>query len=85
MAERNTADAFTRLQRGMLRLALSFYGHDEELDKKLKKLGNLVRKGQRDAKLQRLIDGIIESIVALDLRAKNSAAAAGHRLAAGIA
>ena len=82
VAERNTADAFTRLQRGMLRLALSFYGHDEELDKKLKELGKLVRKGQRDAKLQRLIDGIIESIVALDLRAKNSADTSGDAAAA---
>jgi len=52
-----------RLQRGVLRLALSFHGQHPELDKHLKELGTLIRNGKKDDELQNLIDEIVDTIV----------------------
>jgi len=57
------AETISRLQRGVLRLALSFHGQHPKLDNLLKELGTLIRRGQKDNELQRLIDEIVETIV----------------------
>ena len=65
--ERASAETISRLQRGILRLALAYHGRNADLDGKLKELGGLLRAGRRDAMLQRLIDEIVNTIVSLDL------------------
>ena len=67
-AERVGVETISRLQRGILRLALAYHGKSSDLDKKLKELGGLVRAGRRDASLQRLIDEIVNTIVSLELQ-----------------
>ncbi len=67
VADRVASETISRLQRGILRLALAYHGRSPDLDKKLKEMGGLVRAGRRDALLQRLIDEIVSTIVALDL------------------
>ena len=67
VADRAASETISRLQRGILRLALAYHGRSADLDKKLKELGGLVRAGRRDAGLQRLIDEIVNTIVTLDL------------------
>ena len=62
-----TNETITRLQRGILRLALSFHGQNPELDTRLKELGSLLRSGTKDERLQRLIDEIVDIIVAQDI------------------
>ncbi|MBK8959496.1 MAG: diguanylate cyclase [Proteobacteria bacterium] len=66
-ADRVASETISRLQRGILRLALAYHGRSPDLDKKLKELGGLVRAGRRDALLQRLIDEIVNTIVTLNL------------------
>ena len=39
----SAGETISRLQRGVLRLALSYHGQHPELDKLLKKLGLLIR------------------------------------------
>ena len=65
--DRAAAEMVSRLQRGILRLALAYHGRSSDLDKKLKEVGGLVRAGQRDALLQKLIDEIVSTIVSLNL------------------
>lgn len=67
------AETVTRLQRGILRLALAYHGQNQELDARLKKLGGLLRSGKRDATLQTLIDEIVDTIVSLDLDRRGGA------------
>lgn len=71
-------ETVARLQRGILRLALAYHGQDPGLDAKLKELGGLLRGGKRDARLQALIDEIVDTIVALDLDRKPAAATAAQ-------
>ncbi|MFT4581368.1 MAG: diguanylate cyclase [Gammaproteobacteria bacterium] len=59
----NSKEVISRLQRGVLRLALSFHGTHPALDKKLKELGTLIRNGKKDEDLQRLIDEVVDTIV----------------------
>ncbi|MCB1746543.1 MAG: diguanylate cyclase [Gammaproteobacteria bacterium] len=65
--ERVAAETISRLQRGILRLALAYHGRNAELDTKLKEFGHLIRSGQRNGNRQKLIDEIVETIVSLDL------------------
>lgn len=58
-----SAETISRLQRGVLKLALSFHGQHRELDERLQKLGVLIRQGTTDDRLQRLIDEIVDTIV----------------------
>ena len=74
--DRAATETISRLQRGIMRLALAYHGRSADLDKKLKELGGLVRAGRRDANLQRLIDEIVDTIVTLDLEPARNAAAA---------
>ena len=67
------------LQRGVLRLALSFYGQHPELDNRLKKLGTLIRGEHKDEELQQLIDEIVDTIISQDL-AQNPKQRAGRTL-----
>lgn len=67
VAERAVTETIGRLQRGILRLALAYHGRSSELDRKLKELGGLIRSGQRDGVLHRLIDEIVGTIVSLNL------------------
>ncbi|MDP6183582.1 MAG: GGDEF domain-containing protein [Gammaproteobacteria bacterium] len=65
----SAGETISRLQRGVLRLALSYHGQHPELDKLLKKLGLLIR-GQSDRKndeLQSLIDEIVDTILSQGL------------------
>jgi len=77
VVDRASAETISRLQRGILRLALAYHGRSADLDKKLKELGGLVRAGRRDALLQKLIDEIVNTIVTLDLEpaSRNGASA----------
>jgi cell fate (sporulation/competence/biofilm development) regulator YlbF (YheA/YmcA/DUF963 family) len=59
----NSKEIISRLQRGVLRLALSFHGIHPTLDQKLKELGTLIRNGKKDEDLQRLIDEVVDTIV----------------------
>ncbi|MFT4564519.1 MAG: diguanylate cyclase (GGDEF)-like protein [Gammaproteobacteria bacterium] len=59
----NSKEIVSRLQRGVLRLALSFHGTHPGLDKQLKELGTLIRNGKKDEELQCLIDEIVNTIV----------------------
>lgn len=52
-----------RLQRAVLKLALSFRGKNSRLDELLKRLGMLMKEGRPDGDLQALIDEIVEAIV----------------------
>jgi diguanylate cyclase len=61
------SETISRLQRGILRLALSYHGQNQELDAHLHELGTLLRSGTKDARLQRLIDEIVDIIVAQDM------------------
>lgn len=76
VADRVASETISRLQRGILRLALAYHGRSPDLDKKLKELGGLVRAGRRDALLQRLIDEIVNTIVSLNLEPAIGTAAA---------
>ena len=67
VADRVATETISRLQRGILRLALAYHGRSSDLDRKLKELGGLVRTGRRDGELQRLIDEIVSTIVSLNL------------------
>jgi len=62
-----SSETISRLQRGILRLALAYHGQNVDLDAKLKQLGVLIRNGQRDSGLQQLIDEIVDTIVSLDI------------------
>ncbi len=59
----NPADTISRLQRGVLKLALSFQGQSKELDHRMKELSTLIRGGQKDSRLQSVIDEIVDTIV----------------------
>lgn len=63
----SAAETISRLQRGILRLALSYHGQNQLLDTHLHELGTLVRTGKKDDRLQRLIDEIVDIIVAQDI------------------
>lgn len=78
--DRAGAETISRLQRGILRMALAYHGQNPELDAKLKQLGVLIRNGQRDAGLQQLIDEIVDTIVSLDIGKSEAppATAAAH-------
>jgi len=73
------AETISRLQRGILRLALSFHGQNEQLDEHLHELGGLVRSGTKDERLQRLIDEIVDIIVAQEI-AQNADQRGGRTL-----
>jgi len=47
-AERASLLTAARLQRAVLKLAFSFYGHSPDLDERLKRLGNLIKAGRKD-------------------------------------
>lgn len=53
-----------RMQRAVLKLAFSFYGHSPDLDERLKRLGNLIKAGRKDGIVQALIDEVVELIIA---------------------
>lgn len=74
-------ETISRLQRGILRLALSYHGQNPQLDAHLHELGMLVRNGTKDARLQRLIDEIVDIIVAQDIT-QNSSQKGGRTLCA---
>ncbi|MDA0824870.1 MAG: hypothetical protein O3C28_20975, partial [Proteobacteria bacterium] len=59
----NSKEIISRLQRGVLRLALSFHGIHATLDQQRKELGTLIRNGKKDEDLQRLIDEVVDTIV----------------------
>lgn len=75
------AETISRLQRGILRLALSYHGQNPALDAHLHELGALVRNGTKDERLQRLIDEIVDIIVAQDI-AQNASQKGGRTLCA---
>lgn len=59
----NPAETISRLQRGVLKLASSFQGQSAELDNRMKELSTLMRGGQKDGRLQNVIDEIVDTIV----------------------
>lgn len=63
----NPAETISRLQRGLLKLALSFHGQNAELDHGLKELSSLIRGGKKDERLQNVIDEIVDTIVSQKL------------------
>jgi diguanylate cyclase (GGDEF)-like protein len=63
-AERASLLTAARLQRAVLKLAFSFYGHSQDLDDRLKRLGNLIKAGRKDGIVQSLIDEVVDLIVA---------------------
>jgi len=63
-AERASLLTAARLQRAVLKLAFSFYGHSPDLDERLKRLGNLIKAGRKDGIVQSLIDEVVDLIVA---------------------
>lgn len=63
-AERASLLTAARLQRAVLKLAFSFYGHNPDLDERLKRLGNLIKAGRKDGIVQSLIDEVVDLIVA---------------------
>lgn len=75
------AETISRLQRGVLRLALSYHGQNPQLDAHLHELGVLLRNGTKDERLQRLIDEIVDIIVAQGI-AQNSNQKGGRTLCA---
>ena len=56
-------ETISRLQRGVLKLALSFHGQNQRLDEELKELSTLIRSGKKDDRLQKVIDEIVDLIV----------------------
>ena len=83
-AERGNA-VTARLQRGILRLALTYTGRSDVLDQKLKEFGSLLRSGQRQDQRQQLIDDIVDTIVGLDLKPSAETAAAHQDFAEPVA
>lgn len=75
------AETISRLQRGVLRLALSYHGQNPQLDAHLHELGVLLRNGTKDERLQRLIDEIVDIIVAQGI-AQNTNQKGGRTLCA---
>jgi len=63
-AERASLPTAARLQRAVLKLAFSFYGHSPDLDDRLKRLGNLIKAGRKDGIVQSLIDEVVDLIAA---------------------
>lgn len=61
-------DRQARLHKGLLRLAFNYYGQFPELDHELDALRDLVRKGRRDTSLQKALDDVVNTIVALDAK-----------------
>jgi hypothetical protein len=59
----NPTETISRLQRGVLKLALSFQGQSAELDNRLKELSTLIRGGHKDTRLQSVVDEIVDTIV----------------------
>ncbi len=53
-----------RMQRAVLKVAFSFYGHSPDLDERLKRLGNLIKSGRKGGIVQSLIDEVVGLIVA---------------------
>lgn len=60
------AERAARLQKGLLRLAFAFYGHNPDLDGQLNALRAQIRNGAGENQLQRSIDGIVNTILTLD-------------------
>ena len=56
------AETIPRLQRGVLKLALSFRRQSAELDNGMKESSTLIRVGQRNGRLQNAIDEIVDTI-----------------------
>lgn len=81
--DRAMTETVSRLQRGILRLALAYHGRSADLDRKLKDLGGLLRAGRRDSELQRLIDEIVTTIVSLNIEPATSSAPRTLESAAG--
>lgn len=63
--EQQLLETIVRLQRGVLRLLFAFHGRSPDIDRRLKRLGNLVRSGQRSSEFNRLIDEAVNEIVPL--------------------
>lgn len=61
---RVVSQSTARMQRAVLKLAFSFYGHSPDLDERLKRLGNLIKAGRKDGVVQSLIDEVVDLIVA---------------------
>ena len=60
------SETISRLQRGILRMSFAYHGQNTDLDQKLKEVGSLLRGGQRDTRLNKLIDQIVESVCSMD-------------------
>ncbi|MBI5619076.1 MAG: diguanylate cyclase [Gammaproteobacteria bacterium] len=76
-ADSGSSQSLLRLQRAVLKLALSFRGQNPRLDELLKRLGSLMKGGRRDAEIQILIDDIVEVIVSNDVARDPRQLAAG--------
>jgi diguanylate cyclase len=76
-AEGGSHQSLLRLQRAVLKLALSFRGQNPRLDELLKRLGILMKNGRRDAEIQLLIDDVVEVIVSNDVARDPRQLAAG--------
>ncbi|MFP6682063.1 MAG: hypothetical protein VCB07_07695 [Gammaproteobacteria bacterium] len=57
----NPAETISRLQRGVLKLALSFQRQSADLDNGMKESSTLIRVGQRNGRLQNAIDEIVDT------------------------
>ncbi len=77
----NAGEIISRLQRGVLKLALSFHGQNEQLDEGLKELSALIRSGKKDDRLQSVIDEIVDTIVSQKI-AQNTDQLGGNSLSA---
>ena len=47
-------------------MSFAYHGQNTDLDQKLKEVGSLLRGGQRDTRLNKLIDQIVESVCSMD-------------------
>lgn len=70
------AAQIARLQRAIVKLAFSFHEQIPALGERLKSLGGLLKSGPRSPAVFRLIDDVVEQIVAANLRQSDAASAA---------
>ncbi len=61
-----TSATISRLRHSILRMSLAYCGQNAELDRKLNEVRGLMRSGQRDPRLHKLIDQIVEIVCSMD-------------------
>ncbi len=65
-SERSATPVITRLQRGVLKIALAFQGQHETVDEHLRQLSRHIKERRTAADIQHIVDELVDAIVRLD-------------------